>query len=315
MVDLEEFLDLKELVSFNGPCKGPIAVQVQVHSTPQTPVETIIACPVQDQIYLMRGYLGHVYSGQVSIIRGISLASCKGVEVDLGYDCFDGQIYLMCGYLGHVYSGQVSIIRGYHQASSRFCLGDKPNLLFQEGSLVTFMEADTYFPSQDFISIDGVLITQECFLRGSSAINSSSVISYYLHMNDFKMIRDVLWFGSHILLLLSNDESSVLDPKISGSHLGMIEKIHLLEPGISVVELMPIFENDALELLWRSDLQDYIEGHSTIYFSTPIDCCTIEVANPYIHSIDSCVLDVNNNPLSSMLQGFDCPKIQESRFH
>ena len=69
-------------------------------------------------------------------------------------------------------------------------------------------------------------------------------------MNDFKMIGDVLRFGSHILLLLSNDESSELDPKISGSHLGMIEKIHLLEPGISVVELMPIFENDALELLW-----------------------------------------------------------------
>ena len=181
----------------------------------------------------------------------ISLASCKGVEVDLGYDCFDGQIYLMRGYLGHVYSGQVSIIRGYHQASLRFFLGGKPNLLFQEGSLVTFMEVDTYdFPSQDFISVDGVLITQECFLGGSSAINSSSVISYYLHMNDFNMIGDVLRFGSHILLLLSNDESSELDPKISGSHLGMIEKIHLLEPGISVVELMPIFENDALELLW-----------------------------------------------------------------
>ena len=27
------------------------------------------------------------------------------------------------------------------------------------------------------------------------------------------------------------------------------------------------------------------------------------------------MLDVNNNPLSSMVQGFDCPKIQESRFH
>ena len=149
VADLEEFLDLKELVSFNSPCKGPIAVQVQVHSTPQTPVETIIACPIQDQIYLMHGYLGHVYSGQVSIICGISLASCKGVEVDLGYDCFDGQIYFMCGYIGHVYSGHVSIICGYHQASLRFCLGDKPNLLFQEGSLVTFMEADTYnFPSK-----------------------------------------------------------------------------------------------------------------------------------------------------------------------
>ena len=46
VADLEEFLDLKELLSFNSPCKGPIAVQVQVHSTPQTPVETIIACLV-----------------------------------------------------------------------------------------------------------------------------------------------------------------------------------------------------------------------------------------------------------------------------
>ena len=26
-------------------------------------------------------------------------------------------------------------------------------------------------------------------------------------------------------------------------------------------------------------------------------------------------MDVNNNPLSSMVQGFDCPKIQESMFH
>ena len=95
----------------------------------------------------------------------------------------------------------------------------------------------------------------------------------------------------------------------------MIEKIHLLEPGISVLELMPIFENDALELLWQPDLQDYIEGYLTIYFFTPIGLCTIEVANPYIHSIDSCVLDVNNNPLNSMVQGFDCPKIQQSRFH
>nr|POE96221.1 isoamylase 3, chloroplastic [Quercus suber] len=251
VVDLEEFLDLKELVSFNGPCKGPIAVHVHVHSTPQTPVETIIACPVHDQINFMRGYLGHIYSGQVSIIRGISLTSCKGVEVDLGYVYFDGQIYLMYGYLGHVYSGEVSIIRGYHQASLRFCLGDKPNLLFQEGSLVTFMEADTYnFPSLDFTLVDGILITQECFLGVNSAINSSIVISYYLHMNDFKIIGDVLRFGSHILLL-SNDESSELDPKISGSHLGMIEKIYLLEP--SVVELMPVLEIDGLELLWRPD--------------------------------------------------------------
>ena len=221
----------------------------------------------------------------------------------------------MRGYLGHVYSGQVSIIRGYHQASLRFCLGDKPTLLFQEGSLVTFMEADTYnFPSQDLISVDGILITQECFLGGSSAINSSIVISYYLHMNDSKIIGDVLRFGSHILLL-SNDESSELDPKISGSHLGMIEKIYLLEPSISVVELMPVLEIDGLELLWRPDPQDYIEGYSTIYFFTPIGRCTIEVANPYIHSIDSYVMDVNNNPLSSMVQGFDCPKIQGSRFH
>ena len=35
MADLEEFLDLKELVSIDGPCKGPIAVQV--HGTSQTP--------------------------------------------------------------------------------------------------------------------------------------------------------------------------------------------------------------------------------------------------------------------------------------
>ena len=54
VADLEEFLDLKEFVSFNGPCKRPIAVQVQVHSTPQTLVETIIACPVQDQRILGR---------------------------------------------------------------------------------------------------------------------------------------------------------------------------------------------------------------------------------------------------------------------
>nr|POF08827.1 hypothetical protein CFP56_46590 [Quercus suber] len=149
----------------------------------------------------MHGYLGHVYGGQVSIIHGISLASSKGVEVDLGYDCFDRQIYLMCGYLGHVYSGQVSIISGYHEASLRFCLGDKPNFLFQEGSLVTFMEASTF----------------------------------------------------------------------------------------SVVELMPSLEINGLELLWWPDPQDYIEGYLTIYFFTPIGRCTIEVANPYIHSIDSCV--------------------------
>ena len=35
VADLEEFLDLKELVSIDGPCKGPIAVQV--HGTSQTP--------------------------------------------------------------------------------------------------------------------------------------------------------------------------------------------------------------------------------------------------------------------------------------
>nr|POE49699.1 isoamylase 3, chloroplastic [Quercus suber] len=190
----------------------------------------------------------------------------------------------MRGYLGHVYSGQVSIVRGYHQASLRLLLGGKPKL-FQEGSLVTFMETDTYnFPSQDFISVDGVLITQECFLGGSSAINSSNVISYYLHMNYFKIIGDVLCFGSHILLLLSNDESSELDPKISGSHLGMIEKIHVLEPGISEVQLMPVFEIDALELLWRPDSQDYIEGYSTVYFYTPIGCCTTEVSCQPLYS-------------------------------
>nr|POF16166.1 hypothetical protein CFP56_24193 [Quercus suber] len=38
VANLEEFLDLKELVSFNGICKGPIAVQVQVYGTPQTPI-------------------------------------------------------------------------------------------------------------------------------------------------------------------------------------------------------------------------------------------------------------------------------------
>ena len=90
VADLEEFLDLKEFVSFNDPCKGPIAVQVQVHSTPQTLVETIIAYPVQDQRILGRQPSLVVQSLSVEHQKKVSkfynelllsLASCKGVEV------------------------------------------------------------------------------------------------------------------------------------------------------------------------------------------------------------------------------------------
>ncbi|XP_047325584.1 isoamylase 3, chloroplastic isoform X2 [Impatiens glandulifera] len=70
------------------------------------------------------------------------------------------------------------------------------------------------------------------------------------------------------------DKSSELDPKISGSYLGVIEKIpHLLELGVNAVELLPVFEFDELEFQRRPNPRDHMIntwGYSTINFFAPM---------------------------------------------
>ncbi|GAB4861303.1 Isoamylase 3, chloroplastic [Ancistrocladus abbreviatus] len=70
------------------------------------------------------------------------------------------------------------------------------------------------------------------------------------------------------------DESSGLDPDIRGSYLGVIEKIpHLLELGINVVELLPVFEFDEMEFQRRPNPRDHMIntwGYSTMNFFAPM---------------------------------------------
>ncbi|KAJ3693124.1 hypothetical protein LUZ60_012219 [Juncus effusus] len=70
------------------------------------------------------------------------------------------------------------------------------------------------------------------------------------------------------------DKSSGLDPNLSGSYLGVIEKIpHLLELGINAVELLPIFEFDELEFQRFPNQRDHMIntwGYSTINFFAPM---------------------------------------------
>ncbi|KAJ7965751.1 putative Isoamylase [Quillaja saponaria] len=72
----------------------------------------------------------------------------------------------------------------------------------------------------------------------------------------------------------TRDDSSGLDRDISGSYLGLIEKIpHLLELGINAVELLPVFEFDELELQRHPNPRDHMVntwGYSTINFFAPM---------------------------------------------
>ncbi|KAL8172344.1 hypothetical protein V2J09_024148 [Rumex salicifolius] len=70
------------------------------------------------------------------------------------------------------------------------------------------------------------------------------------------------------------DVSSGLDPSVSGSYLGVIEKIpHLLELGVNAVELLPVFEYDEMEFQRHPNPRDHMVntwGYSTINFFAPM---------------------------------------------
>eukprot|EP00897_Mesotaenium_endlicherianum_P008628 jgi/Mesen1/7794/ME000408S06902 len=72
----------------------------------------------------------------------------------------------------------------------------------------------------------------------------------------------------------TQDESSGLDPEVRGSYRGLIEKIpHLMELGVTSVELLPVFEYDEFEFQLRPNPRDHLVntwGYSTINFFAPM---------------------------------------------
>lgn len=70
------------------------------------------------------------------------------------------------------------------------------------------------------------------------------------------------------------DKSSEVESSAQGSYLGLIQKIpHLLELGITSVELLPVFEFDEFEFQRRPNPRDHMVntwGYSTINFFAPM---------------------------------------------
>lgn len=70
------------------------------------------------------------------------------------------------------------------------------------------------------------------------------------------------------------DESSGLPPEVRGTYRGVIEKIpHLVELGVTAVELLPVFVYDEFELQRRPNPRDHminVWGYSTINFFAPM---------------------------------------------
>ncbi|XP_002977130.2 isoamylase 3, chloroplastic [Selaginella moellendorffii] len=88
----------------------------------------------------------------------------------------------------------------------------------------------------------------------------------------------------------TKDQSSGVAEEVRGSYLGFIDKIpHLVELGVTAVELLPIFEYDELEFQRRPNPRDHMVnawGYSTINFFSPMSRFASNGGGPIAASLE-----------------------------